>query len=415
MSPASAPSPDIDCDILVAGGGLVGAALAAALRDTGFRIMVVEAVPFRAAGQPSFDERSTAISFGSRRILDTMGVWEGMEAAACPIHKVHVSQQRRLGITRLSAEEENQPALGYVVPNRVVGAALMKAIQDHPAIELRAPASVSDIAFHDTHAEVTLQEDGKDRVVRSRIVVVADGAHSALRDKLEVSARKWPYSQAAIVCNIAAERPHQHVAYERFTPAGPLALLPLDAERMTLVLVENEDVVDEVLALDDAAFLARVQQRFGKRLGRFTQVGQRASYPLSLITAGEQVRERAVILGNAAHSLHPIAGQGFNLSLRDVATLADVLVDQRDALGSREHANAALRAYVDWRRADQRKVVTFTDVLNRLFMLPFSAAAHARGLGLLGLDLLPGLRTEFARHAMGKAGKLPRLARGLKL
>ena len=190
-----------------------------------------------------------------------------------------------------------------------------------------------------------------------------------------------------------------------------MALLPLDARRMALVLVERSDRADDVLALDESAFLARVQRRFGQRLGALTRAGARTAYPLALVTAARQSAPRAVILGNAAHSLHPIAGQGFNLSLRDVAVLAEVIAAHREDPG----AQAALDAYLQWRRRDQRKVVAFTDLLNRLFGIPFGVAAHARGLGLLGMDLFPAARREFSRHAMGWAGKLPRLARGLPL
>lgn len=407
------PEHAFDTDILIAGGGLVGAALAVALRDTGLKITVAEAVPFRTPGQPSYDDRSTALSYGSRRILETMGVWESLSADASPIRQVHVSQKRRLGITRLSAEEENQPALGYVVPNRTLGKGLMAALEESANIDLRAPARVAAIDANSGHVSL-LQED-EQHDLRARMIVVADGAKSPLREMLGVNARHWNYGQTAIVCNVTPELPHKQVAYERFTPEGPLALLPLDRERMALVLVEDNAIAADVAELDDEQFLARLAMRFGKRLGSFASVGKRSAYPLSLVTAAEQVKSRAVILGNAAHSLHPIAGQGFNLSLRDVATLADVIIEHRDTLDDVAGACAALEAYASWRRQDQRKVVYFTDLLNRLFMLPFSPAAHARGIALLGLDLLPTARTGFAHHAMGKAGRLPRLARGLKL
>lgn len=400
-----------DTDILIAGGGMVGAALAAALRDTGLRITVVESVAPRAAGQPSYDDRSTALAYTSSLILTAMDVWPAMESAACPIKRVHVSQQRRLGVTRLSAGEENLPALGYVVPNRVLGQALLGAIEHHPAIDLLTPASVSSVRQETDHAAVTIASSGATRILTTRLLVVADGARSPLREMLGVGARNWDYGQTAIVCNVSTERNHHDTAFERFTPEGPMALLPLDHERMALVLVEKDLVAPEILGLPDDAFLARVQARFGHRLGRLTHAGARAGYPLALVTAERQLAGRAVILGNAAHSLHPIAGQGFNLSLRDVAVLAEIIAGNGNDPGNAQ----ALQDYTRWRRRDQRNVVAFTDILNRLFGIPFGIAAHARGLGLLGMDLLPGLRREFSRHAMGRAGKLPRLARGLPL
>lgn len=402
-------------DILIAGGGLVGAALAIALRDTGLSITVVEPVPPRSASQPSFDDRSTALAAGSRRILDAMGAWDGIADDACPIRHVHVSQQKRFGVAHLDAAEEGLPALGYVAPNRVLGNVLQGMLQDSAAIDFRCPATVVDVEQGSSAASVTLDENGSQQLLQAHLVVVADGARSPLREQLGIEARHWDYAQVAIIANIETELPNEGVAYERFTPEGPLALLPLGDNRMALVLVENADNAEQVFTLDDAAFAARIEQRFGKRLGRISRVGTRARYPLSLVTAKQQRQGRAVILGNAAHSLHPIAGQGFNLSLRDVATLADVIVEHRDQLDSEAGIDAALDAYIRWRRADQRKVVAFTDLLNRLFTIPFGVAAHARGLGLFGLDLFPAARHQFARQAMGRAGRLPRLARGLPL
>lgn len=401
----------VDTDILVVGGGMVGAALAAALRDTGLRITVAEAVAPGAPGQPSFDDRSTALAFTSRRILEVLGAWNDIAPEAAAIERVHVSQQGRLGITRLAAAEENLPALGYVVPNRVIGRSLLHIVGQSPAIEFLAPARATRVAATEDSISVQLDEPNGTRETSTRLLVVADGASSPLREMLGIGARRWDYGQSAIICNLETAEPHGGVAYERFTPEGPMALLPLDGRRMALVLVERSAVADDVLAMDDAAFIARVQRRFGDRLGAITRVGARNVYPLSLVTAERQVAQRAVILGNAAHSLHPIAGQGFNLSLRDVAVLAEVLAAHHDDPGSAE----ALEAYAKWRRNDQRKVVAFTDMLNRLFGIPFGLAAHARGLGLLAMDLFPQARREFSRHAMGRAGRLPRLARGLPL
>lgn len=400
-----------DTDILVAGGGMVGAALAVALQGTGLHVTVVEAVAPQAPAQPSFDDRSTALAYTSRRILEALGTWRPIAPAAYPIEHVHVSQQRRLGITRLRAAEENLPALGYVVPNRVLGHALVNAMQHAEHVDFLSPTRVSGVQREADRVDVTLESASGAHQVAAKLLVVADGARSPLREMLGIGARNWDYGQTAIICNLETSRPHENVAYERFTPEGPMALLPLDDKRMALVLVERSDVAADVMQMDDAAFIARVQKRFGQRLGTLNRAGARSAYPLALVTAERQVADRAVILGNAAHSLHPIAGQGFNLSLRDVAVLAEIVAAHREDPG----AATALDAYAEWRRQDQRRVVAFTDLLNRLFGIPFGLAAHARGLGLLGMDLFPGLRREFSRNAMGRAGKLPRLARGLPL
>ena len=400
-----------DTDILIAGGGMVGAALAIALQGTGLRVTVVEAVPPREPGQPSFDDRSTALAYTSRRILEALDTWPAIAPSAAPIEHVHVSQQRRLGVTRLSSVEEDLPALGYVVPNRVLGRVLNDAMEHATHVQFLSPARVAGVEREKDHVIAVIESTNGARQLTAKLLVVADGARSPLRETLGIGSRHWDYGQSAIICNIEVGRSHGNVAYERFTREGPMALLPLDEQRMALVLVEQSAVADAVMAMDEPAFLARVQRRFGDRLGRLQRAGARAAYPLALVTAERQVIDRAVILGNAAHSLHPIAGQGFNLSLRDVAVLAEVLVQHCDDPGNK----TALEAYANWRRRDQRKVVAFTDLLNRLFGIPFGMAAHARGLGLLGMDLFPGLRREFSRHAMGRAGKLPRLARGLPL
>src|SRR5690606_11417951 len=343
----------------------------------------------------------------SRRILETLGIWHALAGDAHPIEHVHVSQQRRLGVTRLHAAEEGLPALGYVVPNRALGHALIDAMQASENVQFLTPAKVVAVRQDSHRVEATLESDGGQHQINARLLVVADGARSPLREMIGIGARQWNYGQSAIVCNLETERHHEQVAYERFTPEGPMALLPLGARRTALVLVERDTLADDVMTLDDAAFLARVQKRFGTRLGTLERAGTRAAYPLALVTADRQAEGRAVILGNAAHSLHPIAGQGFNLSLRDVAVLADVIAAHREDPG----ATDALGDYVRWRRQAQRKGVALTDLLNRLLGMPFGLAAHARGLGLLGMDLLPGLRREFSRHAMGRAGRLPRLAR----
>lgn len=400
-----------ETDVLVVGGGMVGAALAVALNGTGLGVTVVEAVPPRAPGQPSYDDRSTALAWTSRRILETLDAWPMLAGDAGPIEHVHVSQQHRLGVTRLHAAEENLPALGYVVPNRALGSVLLAAMTRADNVRFLAPARALAVYRQSDGISVRIEASGSTQEVRAKLLVVADGARSPLREMLGIRARHWDYGQAAIICNIATERAHGNTAYERFTREGPMALLPLDRERMTLVLVERDELADAVLAMDDEAFIARVQKRFGNRLGVLQHPGKRSSYPLALVTAERQVSERAVILGNAAHSLHPIAGQGFNLSLRDVAVLAEVLAANAADPG----AAAALKDYARWRRDDQRKVVAFTDMLNRLFAVPFGLAAHARGLGLLGMDLFPSARREFSRHAMGRAGRLPKLARGLPL
>jgi 2-octaprenyl-6-methoxyphenol hydroxylase len=403
------------CDVLIAGGGLIGASLAVALAPLALRIVVVEAQLPASAAQPSYDDRSTAVSEGSRRILSAIGVWPRVATAATAIRSIHVSDRGRFGMTRLEAAEHGVSALGYVVENRVLGAALWQRLTVSPAIEVIAPGRVLDAEPGEDAAHVSIEDaGGARRSLATRLLVVADGAHSSLRERLGVGAERRDYGQVAIVVNVTPRRFHQHVAYERFTDSGPLAFLPTTNGRCAVVWTVWAEEADEILALDDAAFLARLQELFGHRLGALLQAGRRSAWPLELVTAEQQTGRRFAVLGNAAHSLHPVGGQGFNLALRDVAVLAELIADAV-AKDADVGAKAILTGYAAWRHDDQARSVGFTDGIVRLFTNPFTPVKAARGAGLVALDLLPFAKEALARQSMGLAGRLPRLARGLPL
>lgn len=395
---------------------MVGLSLAAALRGLPLAVVVVEPVPAGQVEQPSFDSRTSALSNGTRRIFEGLGVWPAVAADATPIKRIHVSDRGRFAFARLSAEEQGVPALGYTLENRVLGAALARLVEQAPRVRLLCPARVEQV--EPGAGRVQLRLAGADAgTVSARLVVAADGAHSAVRTAFGIDAAVWDYGQHAVIANVAAGRFHDFVAYERFTPDGPVAVLPLSDGRCTIVWTMTPAAATATLQLDDAAFLSAFQQRFGYRLGRFTRVGKRHAYPLALTRSERQVAPRAVIIGNAAQGLHPIAGQGFNLGLRDVATLAEVIADEL-----REHGAAAdpggaavLERYAEWRRGDRRAVIAFTDGLVRLFGNPLSAVGAARGAGLLLFDLFPPAKDALARLSMGLAGRVPRLGRGLPL
>jgi len=399
-------------DVLIVGGGMVGASLAIALSGRGLRIGLVEAYPPGDPGQPSYDDRGIALAHGSRRIFEAMRLWHDIADGAEPIAKIHVSDRGHFGFSHLSAEEENVPALGYVVTARRLGYSLIGRLRECTDVELIAPARVTAVSSDKEAAQVAIEQGDQHRELRAALLVAADGGKSFIREQLDVPTQRWEYGQSAVVTNITPSKPHNNVAFERFTDSGPVALLPMSEGRCAVVWTVRDEDVETVMALDDASFLTAFQERFGYRLGRFERVGKRASYPLSLLRVKESVRERIAIIGNAAHTLHPIAGQGFNLGIRDVSALVDVLL-QAQVDGVDIGAGVVLKKYEDWRRDEQRNMALATDGLARLFSNPLGAIRFGRNLGLLAMDLLPGARHQLARAAMGLAGKLPRLGRGV--
>ncbi|MBI5460993.1 MAG: FAD-dependent monooxygenase, partial [Gammaproteobacteria bacterium] len=287
-------------DILISGGGLVGASLACALSGHGLRIGLIEAVPFGEPGQPAYDDRALALAAGTQRIFAAMGLWPALEAHATPIHRIHVSDRGRFAFARLDRAEENVPALGYVALGRDLGAVLGARLATLADVELICPARVIGVDFTAVDAQVRIETAAGVRAIATRLLVAADGAQSTLRDLLDIPTTVWEYGQTALIANITPERAHANIAYERFTDTGPLALLPMSEHRCALVWTLRDDQVDAVMALDDAAFLARLQERFGRRLGTLTRVGKRTAYPLRLVRARESVRPRLALIGNAA-------------------------------------------------------------------------------------------------------------------
>jgi len=403
-----------DYDVLIIGGGLVGASLACALRASGLRLGVIEAVPLAASSQPGYDDRTLALAYGSKRIFETLGVWDGIVPEATCIDRIHISDRGHFGVTRLTAAEAGLPALGYVVPSRALGAALLDALKDSRQIDWLCPAEMRDIRVTPDYAVVTIHHDGQDKTLTARLVIAADGAHSAVRQAMGIEALRTEYRQTAIVTTVTASLPHGNTAYERFTDTGPLALLPQRQNDCAVVWSARAEEAKTILGWSDAEFLRQLQERFGDRLGSFTRLGRRASYPLALTRVPEQVRPRLALIGNAAHMVHPVAGQGFNLGLRDVAALADILADAQ-RVGDDIGDLTVLRRYADWRRRDNQVISLFTNSLIRIFSNNIFPLTLLRNAGLLAVDLMPGVKRGFVRVTSGLAGKLPRLARGLPL
>jgi len=414
-----------DYDILIVGGGMVGASLACALSQAHgakLRIAVVESTPFDSAQQPSFDARTVALSDSSRVIFQTLDLWAEMQAlGVMPIERIHVSDRGHMGSTHMDCREQGVAALGYVVETRVIGEVLSACINKRDNIDLICPARVEGFNADSDSATVSINRDGKCESLQAKLVVAADGGESRLRELAGIKTIRMNYGQSALIANVACDRPHRHIAYERFTDSGPMALLPTcdhtgrDQDHLyALVWTESPERAEAIAALDEAAFLQQLQDRFGRRAGRFVKAGVRHIYPLKFLQARESVHPRLAIIGNAAHSLHPVSGQGFNLGLRDAAVLAQVIVDARRK-GEDPGKLENLQDYARWRRRDQWQTALSTDSLVRIFSNNFPPLALARNLGLLALDILPPLKKRLARHAMGYIGKQPRLSRGLPL
>ena len=404
-------------DIVIAGGGMVGVSLAlqlGAVLPASTTILLVEGFPFPEAVDggkpdyhPAFDARSTALSYSSRLIYEKMQVWEDLQKWLCAIDSIHVSSRGRFGSTLLHAADYDWPALGYVVENAWLGNALIQALYRQGRVEVRSPAKVIDVTPAAAGVSLHLEGCGEEDAIDTALLLVADGASSGLREQLGVAVTEKPYRQHALIANVASAQAHLGCAYERFTDDGPVALLPLLAapggeHRSALVWTLPPDQAEHLQACPEAEFLQSLQDCFGYRLGRLLQVGERHCYPLSLVQSSEQVRQGVVVMGNAAHALHPVAGQGYNLALRDVAELGTVLA-QGMAEGLPLGDLATLQRYQQRQQPDQERTINFSDRVPALFMHRDPLLGLGRDLALAGLDMMPPLKREFVRYAAGVA------------
>lgn len=394
-------------DVAIVGGGMVGASLAIALADTRLSVMVVEPVVADTGHQPSFDDRTSALGNGSRRILETLGAWDALAPHAGAVKEIQVSDAGHFGGARLVAAEQGLEALGYVASNRHIGAALRGGLARCERLVMRQPARVVQASFGADVARLGL-EDGEQ--VEARLVVAADGARSLVRAAAGIASSDEDYHQVAVVVHVVTDKPATGIAYERFTRTGPLAVLPLPDGAYTVVWTLEPARAEAVLALPGGEFEAALQESFGWRIGRILKSGARASYPLSLSRADALTAPRLVLVGNAAQALHPVAGQGFNLGLRDAATLAE-LVAAADDPG----APAVLEQYARLRGSDRVGMIRFTDTLVRGFASERPGMAALRGLALAAFDLTPVAKRALARVSWGFGGHTPRLMRGLRI
>lgn len=386
---------DIQTDILIVGGGLTGATLMLALNGLGYRTLLVESKPFSDKVNPDFDARSIALSPASKRILSMLGVWDILKDYVTPITMIHVSDQHRFGVSRLQGDEKNP--LGYVVEIQYINRALHQLLDRN---QLLAPATVT--ALDRDNRIVTVATQSGEMSIEAQLIVAADGADSEIRKLCALTAQSKSYGQNALVANIGLLKPHNFKAYERFTVHGPLALLPMQDKKMSLVWAMPPEKAKKLMALSDGLFLKELQQEFGYRLGRFVQVGKRFTYPLKQVLMPQQTQWPVVFVGNAAHTLHPVAGQGFNLGIRDVATLAQCIAQK--GLNS-----DMLDEYLQLRLHDQRVITRSTDGLIQLFTSRFPGVVLARNIGLIALDNIPALKNILARYARGFGGFIPDL------
>lgn len=399
------PDVNTDFDILILGGGLVGCSLACALQGRGYRVGLVEASA-PASRAPGFDERKLALAAASVNALTALGVLSPGSSQLSPIRRIHVSRAGDFGSVRLLASDSGRDSFGAVISASSLGSALEVRLAQLEGLQILRPCKVGGIQVTGEYARVDLDCDGAEKSLSTRLLVAADGTRSFARDALGIGAEEYDYQQTLVVCSVAGNRPAEGGAYERFSDQGPVALLPMGEHYGAICAVERAQA-EAVMALDDEAYAQYFQQRFGWRVGRIERVGRRSAYPVVRLLAERLVATRAVLLGNAAQTIHPIGAQGFNLGLRDALTLAELLEGESDP-----GAEDLLVNYTAARREDRERTLVFSDGLARATANTSGPMQVMRSLGLLALANIPGLATPLVAGAMGFRGRVPRLARG---
>ena len=398
-------------DILIAGGGLVGGTLACALAEGGFSVIVVDAQKPEDGLDVAFDGRASAIALSSKHVLDQLGLWSLMEPETQAISDIRVTDGNSPLFLHYDHDDIGAEAFGYMVENRSIRKALYKRTRDFKNLQVCAPARIEMLERDESGVRARL-DDGTS--VTARLVIGAEGRKSPTREAANIKLTGWSYEQTGIVCTVKHQYAHDGIAHEHFLPAGPFAILPLTENRSSIVWTERSALTDAIMALDDEAFLADLGSRFGDFLGSIEVIGPRWAYPLSLQYADRATDNRLALAGDASHGMHPIAGQGLNMGLRDVAALAEVLIDAK-RLGADPGDALVLEKYERWRRFDNTLMLAMTDMLNRLFSNNVAPLRLARDVGLAAVNKMPPLKKLFMKHAMGTVGDLPRLMRNQAL
>ncbi|MGA0393167.1 MAG: UbiH/UbiF/VisC/COQ6 family ubiquinone biosynthesis hydroxylase [Rhodospirillales bacterium] len=401
----------VSADAIIVGGGLVGGALAQSLAGLGLHVAVVD------RGNPQdwldgrFDGRASAVALASQRFLDAIGLWSAMASEACAIEDIRVSEAKQPFFLHYDHRELGDVPFGYMVENRHIRKALYGTLNKNSNVEFHAPATIEKISRNSGQASVTLKSG---ITIEAPLLIAADGRRSRIRAEAGIRVTQWQYKQTGIVCTVKHEKPHHNIAHEHFLPVGPFAILPLRGDRSSLVWVESDVTAPAIMQLDDDAFLAELKKRFGDFLGGVSVIGPRWSFPLSLQHAHRYVDNRLALIGDAAHGMHPIAGQGLNLGWRGAAALTEVIYDARQ-LGLDYGLEPVLEKYERWRRFDNTLMLAMTDGLNRLFSNNLQPLKLARDAGLAIVNKLPPLKKIFMGSAMGLAGDVPKLMRGESL
>ncbi len=422
--------------------------MALALAPLDLRIAVIEAHPYQQQHtQPSFDDRCLALAWSSKEIYRAMGIWQYLEQRGGDgfeaIKQIHISDRGHLGVTRLDHQQEGVSALGYVVESRVIGEVLIEQLRQKNNIQLFCPAKIKQLQTTADEVNISLtasehqnseqnslynseqkksEQSSLRKNLSARLLIIADGLNSTTRESLGIKTNQQAYAQTAIIANIETQKYHQNIAYERFTDSGPLAVLPLTLNRCSLVWTANDDQLEALMSLSDDDFKHELQQRFGYRLGEITKLGRRSAYPLMLMTIENKTlnhQHRVALIGNAAHGVHPVAGQGFNLGLRDIAALAELIAQEVQQHKNSDPGNKdLLKNYWHWRQADIRQVTQITNGLIKLFSNQSKALAVLRNSGLLMADIIPSVKHSIAQEAMGRGilqGHLSKMAVGQAL
>jgi 2-octaprenyl-6-methoxyphenol hydroxylase len=394
-------------DLLIVGGGLAGNCLALALKNSGLRIAIIEANSREHLHQSPAGDRALALASGTVMMLEQLNIWQGISHAGTPIKHIHISDRGHFGKTRLSAEKEHVDALGYVITARDIETYVANLVTE-AGITLIIPARVVGLMSGDNEVCVSLKQGNESLTVSAHLLVGADGGLSSVRQLLDIPQQITEYGQTAIVTTVKSTLTNNNTAFERFTSSGPLALLPVAKNQCAVVWTRTTQDAEELMTSSDSDFLATLQLCFGFKLGELSLSAPRRAFPLSLIRAEAMVSGRAVIIGNAAHQLHPVAGQGFNLGLRDVVKLAEMLTEQSE-LNRDIGETKLLQAYAASRKKDHDLTIGFTDTVVKIFSNEWLSLALVRNMGLTLLDHIPAVKKLLTRHAMGLAEKKPSL------